>query len=158
MVSSWGWAYIGDTSLARARPYIYCGYSRQLGFAYIGMTLDRRGVLGRWADHLSRDPVESSFRRRLHEWDSSAWQRLNDLVIFWADMGDASQFITVDTSHREAVEYLVQNQIRVIVAGGAQPLHVISRVRSNQTVNLPIVRSSARMILDAFQLHYKSQA
>jgi hypothetical protein len=119
------------------------------------MTLDRRGVLGRWADHLSRDFTASSFRRRLQEWDSTAWQRLDDLVIFWADMGTAPEFLNVETSHREAVEYLVQSRIRVIAADGDHPLRIISIVRSNQTANLLVVRNAAAMILDAFQLHYK---
>jgi hypothetical protein len=151
----WGAAHIGDLRLARARAYVYCGYSRKLGVAYVGMTVGRGGVLGRWVDHLSRDTNSSSFRRRLYEWDDSAWSKLDDLVIFWADIGDAPEFLTVETSHRESVEYLVQRELRSIVAGGTSPLHIISVVRSNNTVDLPVVRDAAKFVLDAFKQHYK---
>jgi hypothetical protein len=104
---------------------------------------------------LSRDTNSSSFRRRLYEWDDSAWSKLDDLVIFWADIGDAPEFLTVETSHRESVEYLVQRELRSIVAGGTSPLHIISVVRSNNTVDLPVVRDAAKFVLDAFKQHYK---
>jgi hypothetical protein len=152
----WSAAHIGDLRLARTRAYIYCGYSRKVGVAYVGMTIGRRGVLGRWADHLSRDIDSSSFRRRLYNWDESAWSRLDDLVIFWADIGDAPEFLTLETSHRESVEYLVQREIRSIVAGGMFPLRVISVVRPNYTVDLPIVRDAAKFVLNAFRQHYEN--
>jgi hypothetical protein len=151
-----GAAHIGDPGLARRRAYIYCGYSREVGFAYVGMTLDRRGVLGRWADHLSRDTTGSSFRRRLHEWDETAWQRVRDLTVFWAEMGDQAEFLTVETSHRESVEYLVQTKLRLIVGRGDPPLRIISFVRSNRTINLPSVQKAASGVLDAFYSHYHS--
>jgi hypothetical protein len=119
------------------------------------MTIDRRGVLSRWADHLSRDIDASSFRRRLYDWDETAWDRLDDLVIFWADIGGAPEFVTLETSHRESVEYLVQREMRSIVAGGMYPLQIISIVRSNRTVNLSIVRDAAEFVLNAFRQHYE---
>src|SRR5262245_57323264 len=93
--------------VARRRPYLYIGFSRSEHVAYVGQTLDRRGVLGRWTDHLSGGDEASSFRRRLAEVDESAFERLDDLTVVAWDLGDGTGFMSIETSHREAVEYLV---------------------------------------------------
>lgn len=133
---------------------MYCGYSKKVGAAYIGMTVGRNGIFGRWGDHLGRALEKSSFQRRLHEFDDSAWGRMNDLVIFWAEMGEEEQFLTVETSHREAVEYLVQRQLRIALAQGKPPLTVISKVRSNRTVQLPLVQRAAERVIGHFKEHF----
>ncbi|OAR25083.1 hypothetical protein A8W25_28495 [Streptomyces sp. ERV7] len=79
---------------------------------------------------------------------------MDDLVIFWPDMGDAEEFMTVETSHREAVEYLVQRQLRTILARGKPALTVISKVRSNRAVQLPIVRDSAEQVVESFRGYF----
>ncbi|AKH83902.1 hypothetical protein AA958_18765 [Streptomyces sp. CNQ-509] len=118
------------------------------------MTVGRNGIFGRWGDHLGRALEKSSFQRRLNEFDDSAWQRMDDLVIFWADMGGADEFLTLETSHREGVEYLVQRQLRVLLARGNPPLNVISKVRSNRTVQLPLVQTAANQVVGHFQAHF----
>lgn len=154
---AWGAAIVGSPQLCRARAYIYCGYSKKVGVAYIGMTVGRNGIFGRWGDHLGRALEKSSFRRRLHDFDDSAWSRMDDLIIFWADMGQADEFLTLETSHREGVEYLVQRQLRTVLARGKPPLTVISKVRSNRTVQLPLVQSSANEVVGRFQVHFGSR-
>jgi hypothetical protein len=120
------------------------------------MTMGRNGIFGRWGDHLGRALERSSFRRRLHEFDEGAWYRIDDLSIFWADMGERQEFVTVETLHREAVEYLVQRELREIVAMGDPPLRVISKVRSNRAVQLPMVRESANRIVTQFRDHFEA--
>lgn len=151
---TWGSAAIGDPSLCRARAYIYCGYSRRIGVAYIGMTVGRNGVLGRWADHLGRALERSSFRRRVHEFDESAWERIDDLVIVWSEIGEESVFLAAETSHRESVEYLVQREMRNILAAENAPITVVSKVRSNPTAQLALVQDAADRVLNAFRKHF----
>lgn len=151
---TWGAAIVGSPSLCRARAYIYCGYSKKVGAAYVGMTVGRNGIFGRWGDHLGRALEKSSFQRRLHEFDDSAWDRMDDLVIFWADMGEADEFLTVETSHREGVEYLVQRELRLLLGRGKPFLRVISKVRSNRTVQLPLVQTAADQVVGRFQTHF----
>ncbi|MEU3571045.1 hypothetical protein AB0E96_21880 [Kitasatospora sp. NPDC036755] len=127
-----------------------------MGIAYIGMTVGGNGIFGRWGDHLGRALEKSSFRRRLHEFDDSAWGRLDDLVILWAEIGTASEFLTVETSHREGVEYLVQRQLRTLLAREKPSLTVISKVRSNRTVQLPMVQAAANEILGHFKKHFNN--
>ncbi|MCA1220003.1 hypothetical protein [Streptomyces sp. 8L] len=125
-----------------------------MGAAYVGMTVGRNGIFGRWGDHLGRALEKSSFQRRLHEFDDSAWDRMDDLVIFWADMGQADEFLTLETSHREGVEYLVQRELRFLLGRGKPPLRMISKVRSNRTVQLPLVRAAADQVIAHFRTHF----
>ncbi|MFI5685824.1 hypothetical protein [Streptomyces sp. NPDC051636] len=125
-----------------------------MGVAYIGMTVGRNGIFGRWGDHLGRALEKSSFQRRLREFDDSAWGRMDDLVIFWADMGDADEFLTLETSHREGVEYIVQRQLRILLGRAKPPLTVISKVRSNRTVQLPLVQAAANRVIENFRNHF----
>ncbi|MFC9649597.1 hypothetical protein [Streptomyces sp. NPDC056937] len=125
-----------------------------MGIAYIGMTVGRNGIFGRWGDHLGRAIEKSSFQRRLHEFDHSAWSRMEDLVIFWADIGDSDEFLTLETSHREGVEYIIQRQLRVILARSKPPLTVISKVRSNRTVQFPLVQAAANQVIEYFRIHF----
>ncbi|NJQ04096.1 hypothetical protein [Streptomyces lonarensis] len=120
------------------------------------MTMGRNGIFGRWGDHLGRALERSSFRRRLYEFDEDAWDRMDDLAIFWAEMGEQQEFVTVETLHREAVEYLVQRELREIVALGDPPLRVISKVRSNRAVQLPMVRQGAGRIVAQFRDHFEA--
>ncbi|MEU0490780.1 hypothetical protein ABZ249_16250 [Nocardiopsis sp. NPDC006139] len=119
------------------------------------MTMGRNGIFGRWGDHLGRALEKSSFRKRLHDFDDSAWDRMDDLVIFWSDMGEFDEFLTLETSHREGVEYLVQRKLRVILSRGNPPLTVISKVRSNRTVQLPLVQAASAEIIKNFQSHFE---
>ncbi|MEV6547683.1 hypothetical protein AB0M57_03125 [Streptomyces sp. NPDC051597] len=118
------------------------------------MTVGRNGIFGRWGDHLGRALEKSSFQRRLHEFDDSAWDRMDDLVIFWADMGEADEFLTLETSHREGVEYLVQRELRFLLGRGKPSLRMISKVRSNRTVQLPLVRAAADQVIAHFKTHF----
>ncbi|MFJ2342400.1 hypothetical protein [Streptomyces antimycoticus] len=154
--AEWGAALVGDPGLCRARAYIYCGYSLEVGVAYIGMTVAQNGIFGRWGDHLGRALERSSFKRRLHEYDELAWGKIDDLVIFWADMGSRGDFLTVETTHREAVEYLVQRELRLLLARSKPPLAVISKVRSNRAVKLSFVQESASRVIELFELHFGS--
>jgi hypothetical protein len=149
----WGVATIGGSGLCQTAAYIYCGYSLNVGVGYVGMTLDRRGVLGRWAAHLSGEADRSSFRRRLDEWDEDAWSRLDDLAIFWADLGPFEAFLTLETSHRESVEYLVQRDLRTLLVRKRIPIQIVSVVRSNSTADLPVVKEAAGRVLASFERH-----
>ena len=115
------------------------------------MTLDRRGILGRWSDHLSRDANESSFRRRLEQRDEDVWARLSDLKILWSALESKPEFLSVETSYREGVEYLVQRRLRSEVFGANLPYRIVSQVRSNRTVSLALVQTSADHVLAYFK-------
>lgn len=146
---------LGSTEAARRRPFIYIGLSRAEHVAYVGQTLDKRGVLGRWVDHVSAHEDISSFRRRLAERDELAFARLVDLEVLAWDLGDDAAFATLETSHREGVEYLLQARLWSF-CGDLQPwLTVISRVRPNPTASMPVVREAAERIITEFRIAYQ---
>lgn len=146
---------LGSIDAARCRPYVYIGFSRSVHVAYVGQTLDRRGFMGRWTDHLSRRE-KSSFYCRLAEYDEDAFDRIEDFRILAWDLGDNPSFGTLETTHREAVEYLVQKHLWGF-CGELDPwLKPISVVRTSLEVERPFVRSKATEISEGFRDFYES--
>lgn len=147
---------IGSTHAARCRPFVYIGFSRAEHVAYVGQTIDRRGALGRWVDHVSSREDVSSFRRRLAARDDLAFDRLTDLEVLAWDLGAEAAFATIETSYREGVEYLVQERLWSF-CGDLQPwLTVISRVRPNATTAAAIVQAAAARISAEFRAEYEN--
>lgn len=131
------------------------GFSCAEHIVYVGQTLDKRGVMGRWVDHLSRRE-SSSFFCRLSDIDEDAFDRIADLRILAWDLGDNRSFATVETSHREAVEYLVQKELWTF-CGDLDPwLKPISKVRASAAVERDFVRDKAGEIVAEFRSYYES--
>lgn len=111
--------------------------------------------MGRWTDHLSRRE-RSSFYCRLAERDEHAFDRIADLRVLAWDLGNHASFNTLDRSHREAVEYLVQKSLWG-VCGDLEPwFEPISIVRPSAFVDRDFVRQKASEIVSEFQMHYAS--
>jgi hypothetical protein len=145
---------VGSVSVSRCRPYVYLGFSCAEHIVYVGQTLDKRGFLGRWTDHLARRD-RSSFFCRLAEHDEDAFDRITDLRVLAWDLGDNRPFATIETSHREAVEYLVQKELWGF-CGELDPwLRPISKVRASAAVERDFVRDKAAEIVTEFRSYYK---
>lgn len=111
--------------------------------------------MGRWTDHLS-GREKSSFFCRLAEYDEDAFDRIMDLRILGWDLGDHGSFATLETSHREAVEYLVQKQLWSF-CGGLDPwLKPISNVRASPAVERDFVQENAARITTGFKSYYEN--
>jgi hypothetical protein len=145
--------YVGSVGVARYRPYVYIGFSRVEHFAYVGQTFDRRGFIGRWTDHLS-GRERSSFFCRLREHDEDAFDRIGDLRIVAWDLGDHPSFNTLETTHREAVEYLTQRAIWGFCHELDPWLKPISKVRTSLEVERDFVRLKAAEIIAQFRELY----
>ena len=143
---------LGSVGACSWRPYVYLGFSCAEHIVYVGQTIDKRGFMGRWIDHLSRG-ADSSFCARLAEYDEKAFDRITDLRILAWDLGDDPNFHTLETSHREAVEFLVQKDLR---NARLDPwLKPISTVRFSPAVNRDFVKEKASEIVDEFKAHYE---
>jgi hypothetical protein len=145
---------VSSMQAAACRPFVYIGFSRQEAVAYVGQTIDRRGIMGRWTDHLSRSFEVSSFRRRLKDYDEYAFDRMTDLRVVGYDLGDNALFRTAESSWREGVEYLVQVGLRS--ASISPLLRIISTVRSNSTVTQDLTQRTASKVLHSFVTLYRS--
>ncbi len=148
-MNGYGRLTIGTTACSTGGAWIYIAGDLQLGIAYVGQTSDKRGVLGRWIGHLTDDTA--GFRRRVRDWDETAWTSIRPVVVFWS-LGNAPAFTGVESSLREAVEYLVQTGLRS--TSRRPPFTLISRVRTNPAVHIPAVRRHAERILRDFEANY----
>lgn len=143
---------VGSIDACRCRPYVYVGFSCTEHIVYVGQTLDKRGFMGRWTDHLSRRE-RSSFFCRLAEYDENAFDRITDLRILAWDLGDHPSFHTLETSHREGVEFLVQRDLR---HKRLEPwLKPIATVRYSPAINRDFVKEKAREISAELQAYYR---
>lgn len=120
--------------------------------AYVGQTTGDSGVLGRWSHHLGASG--SSFWRRVEERGECNPEEVTDLEVFAAELGPEAQWNGIESSHREAVEYLLQVKLHAI-SGDLDPfLRVISFVRANTTCQLSFVQERAAGIFDEFVTWY----
>lgn len=145
---------LGDAHfIGSRRGIVYIGCSRSASVAYIGQTAGQTGVLGRWAHHLSSST--SSFWRRIEERGGCEPGAIEDLAVFASGLGVEPHWNGVESSHREAVEYLVQVRLQA-VCGDLDPfLRIISHVRPNLTCQLPFVRTRAEAIAAEFVAWYE---
>lgn len=146
---------VGSVRASSRRPYVYIGISRVEHIAYVGQTIDKRGFIGRWTDHLSRRD-DSSFYCRLAERDEDAFDRIADLRILAWDLGDHPSFHTLESMHREAVEYLVQKALWGFCHDLDPWLEPISTVRASTAVERDFVRDKAADIIAEFRGYYES--
>jgi hypothetical protein len=147
--------HLGSPLIASRHPFIYIGFSQVEHVAYVGETLDKRGAMGRWTDHLSQGADRSSFRRRLDDHDDTCFGRIEDFQIVAFDLGHRAEFVSRDTGFRQAVEYRVQRGL-LTRPGGLNPyLQFVSFVRTSSVrVDLPFIVDAATAILDEFLAYY----
>jgi len=152
-MEAWRVLALGDARFVGTRKgIVYVGCSRTARIVYVGQTAGGDGVLGRWSHHLSAS--RSSFWRRVEERGECDPEAIDDLVVFAAELGPEPHWNGVESSHREAVEYLVQVGLHSL-SGDLDPfLRVISHVRANTTCALSFVRTRAHEVIHEFVAWY----
>lgn len=155
-MAQWREIRLGDARFVGSRRgIVYVGCSKQARIGYIGQTAGGTGVLGRWSHHLSA--IGSSFWRRVEERGQCAPETITDLAVFAVELGGEPHWNGLESSHREAVEYLVQIGLRR-VCGDLDPyLRIISEVRANENCALGFVRDRADAVVSAFIGWYGEQ-
>ena len=147
--------FLGAPYRTRSKPIIYIGFSRDVAICYVGETISKWGVLGRWCSHLAEGRGGATFSERLHSADPDALQKLKDLTVVYWVLGEP--FATAESSCRRGVEYLVQRRLRETTGIELVPaLRLLANVRSNPTVQLDFVQTTARQIWQDFATLYMS--
>jgi hypothetical protein len=151
----WRDLLLGDAAFVGSRRgIVYVGCSKEARIAYVGQTAGSGGVLGRWSHHLSS--VASSFWRRVEERGECDPQAVSDLAIFAAELGPETYWNGIESSYREAVEYLVQARLWAVCGDLVPYLRIISEVRANDTCELDFVRERAAAIFREFLSWYSN--
>lgn len=131
--------------------YVYIWVSKKHKVIYVGMTNGRVGTLGRAAQHLDkRGTLRANFLNTLgYSIDST-----DDLKLLSFKLPSRKEFISVERSYREAVEFLVQKEL-LKVRGVLNPTYdVISWVRTSPRIRNGIVKRTAVDIATNFLAIY----
>ena len=140
-----------------AKPLLYIGFSKTLGVCYVGETISRSGILGRWCGHLGAAPGGDTFAQRLIDVEPGRLADIEDLtVLYW--VLDDRLFGAFEASCRKGVEYLVQRRLREITGVELRPaLRFVANVQPNPTVGLDFVQTAAGLICDDFVEMYMTK-
>ncbi|MEQ8683292.1 MAG: GIY-YIG nuclease family protein [Cyclobacteriaceae bacterium] len=133
------------------QAYIYIWISKKHKVVYVGMTNGFTGTIGRASGHFNR---RGQFRKRFTQYRGYEINDVEDMVLLSFPLPKKQEFISVERSYREAVEYLVQKGL-IQIRGTLNPnFDIISWVRDSPRVGNSEVRRLAREIIDTFSLKY----
>jgi hypothetical protein len=129
---------------------VYIWLSVKESVAYVGQTNDVCGVVGRAAQHVSRD---GSLRKRL--WESGyELDDIDDLPLLSYAPPVDWRLADAESSGRDAVEYYVQVGMRDLQGELREFLHVVSHVRATDYFDLAGAQELAREIVADFKEVY----
>ncbi len=133
------------------QAYIYIWLSKKHKIVYVGMTNSYTGTIGRASGHFNR---KGTLRKRFSEARGYEVNNVDDILLLSFPLPKTREFISVEKSYREAVEYLVQKEL-ILLRGKLNPtFDVISWVRlSPRTGNSRIKRLAAE-IVNSFETNY----
>lgn len=90
------------------RAYIYVWVTKKYKSIYVGMTNDSSGSIGRAKGHFGH---KGTFRKRFLEHSGLGIELADDLTLITYQLPKKREYISLESSYREAVEYLFQNLI-----------------------------------------------
>ncbi|HAA13153.1 MAG TPA: hypothetical protein DCE41_16270 [Cytophagales bacterium] len=126
------------------QAYIYVWVSLEYKFMYVGMTNSRVGTLGRANQHLD---MRGTLRERFLMEFGLDIDTVSDLRLYSFPLPKSYLFFSVESTYREAVEYLVQKQLLEMISQLSVKYSIISRVRSNERTRNSRIRNLANEII-----------
>lgn len=136
-----------------SRAYVYVWISRVWRVAYVGQTAGTCGSLGRAVQHLSPG---GTLRCRFEEESGTALENVTDLELYTFKLPEEPEYFGVESSFREAVEYVVQLRLHELRSEVTPRFRLISRVRYTERAKLASIRSIAQKISDTVREYYNS--
>lgn len=131
--------------------YIYLWLSKNWRVVYVGQTNDVKGTLGRACGHVATD---GSLRRNFENEIGIPLEQADDLLLISYSLPKSPEYLSLETSYREAVEYLVQVKLFQIRGNLSPPFRLISKVRPNDRVTEISINEYANAIVEDFQQSY----
>ncbi len=131
--------------------FIYLWISKKCRVIYVGQTNDKRGSFGRAFGHI-RD--NGTLRTRFEEEVGIKLEAADDLILVSYPLPKEPKFTGEESSYREAIEYLVQINLRDI-RGDVQPKFcLISNVRTMERASNISIKKYADEIINDFLINY----
>ncbi|WP_439484106.1 GIY-YIG nuclease family protein [Cyclobacterium plantarum] len=91
--------------------YIYIWVSKTFSILYVGMTNNSAGPIGRASGHFNS---RGTFRKRFIEEKGIGIEKVEDMILLSFPLPKRQLFISVESSYRESVEYLVQKELQLL--------------------------------------------
>lgn len=132
--------------------YIYIWLSKTFKIIYVGMTNNSSGPIGRAHGHFNS---KGTFRKRFLEEKGIGVENVSDMILLSFPLPSKAEYISVESSYRESIEYLVQKDLQ-IERGNLKPSYdVISwHDRFPRRTNNSQVKKIAKDIVDKFIERY----
>ncbi len=148
------WSYISSSFDGKHIAYIYIWFSKKWEFAYVGQTNNQYGSLGRAWQHIQ---TGGTLRLRFEENLGVRLEEANDLTLVSFQLPSKKEFTGIESSYREAVEYLVQIKL-IEKRATLQPIfRLLSRVRANNRVSNSSIEKIANTIVSDFVVNYAQE-
>ena len=133
--------------------YIYIWVSKNLQCIYVGQTSGNGGVVSRSSGHVRK---KGTLRTRVYERCGMQIESANDWNVLSFVLPKKKIFTGVASSHREAIEYLVQTKLNEIRADTKPPFEIVSNVNYSDYCDHHEINILANNIIKKFINFYKS--
>lgn len=148
-------SYLSNIFDGNSKSYIYIWHSSKFRICYVGQTNGVMGVLGRAYQHLNPNGMSNTLRKRFEQEEGIKLEEVNDFFLFSYCLPTIAEFLSIESSYREAVEYLVQYQL--IEMRTALPYHLKFKIISQVRTNDRVTSSNLRNIADYISSHFTQQ-
>lgn len=119
--------------------YIIC-IMKPEPLVYVGQTCQKNGILGRFYQHMSGGTLSEIMKEReINEFD--------DINVMAVDLSEYNIFDDVYSRKREALEFLIQREMKAEGCKTAIPFKVISQVFYNSEVGNQKLEKLAKIIV-----------
>lgn len=134
--------------------YIYIWLSKRHKVVYVGMTNRYSGTIGRADGHFNHG---GTFRKRFLQARGYPIEQADDMVLLSFPLPRKSEYISVERSYREAVEFLVHKELLIIRGSLVPTFDVVAWVRDvpKRTGNTEVI-GLAQNIIQSFTAAYPS--
>ena len=129
------------------QAYIYIWVSKSERLLYVGQTNDKLGTLGRGHSHVHS---KGTLRIRCSERIGLDLEQIQDLYLFSYALPQMQEFISIESSYRLGVEYLVQTKLYEQRSVANPIFQIISNVCTTERVNSGLVKDLATSIVSDF--------
>ncbi len=105
------WSLISTCFNGSDIAYIYLWISKKYKVIYVGQTNGKRGSFGRAFSHIQDG---GTLRLQFEEKVGIKLEEADDLVLVSYPLPQQQEYMSIESSYREAIEYLVQIKLRDI--------------------------------------------
>jgi hypothetical protein len=135
------------------QSFIYIWVSKVERLVYVGQTNEKYGTFGRSYSHIQSN---GTLRCRCKERIGLELEQINDLNLFSYPLPTEPEFISVESSYRLAVEYLVQAKLYEKRKELSPSFQIISNISTNGRTSNNKVMKLADSIVENFLSNYGS--